>query len=253
MGPGTPSLTTVNVAWVEVGSKPMTRHMLGLGQATSNRERAAGIAVKGPARSTRGTSDTKSSSVPTPSAAVGSDPWKLSVADEPAAVTSYWWRDHASPAPGACGPSWSTRAPSKRTSIRFCAAVVPGRAAKAKASEYEAPGVVATVWLTPLTHVVFSSTDWSPSAAAPKAPRSTSMPAPHAAVGCHPGIEPKSWKGAAMTGSSKLPFTTSEPDGADARAPERPAPQRTMADTRRGSFFMGCSNLRMVGLTTPLP
>ena len=98
----------------------------------------------------------------------------------------------SSPAPGACGPSSPTAWPSKPTSIRFCAAVVPGLAAKAKASEYEAPGVVATVWLTPFTHVVFSSTDWLPSAAVPKALRSISMPEPHETVGPHPGIEPKS-------------------------------------------------------------
>ena len=65
----------------------------------------------------------------------------------------------ASPAPGARGPTWSTTEPSKRMSIWFCTAVVPGLAAKAKASEYEAPGVVATTWLTPFAHVVFSSMD----------------------------------------------------------------------------------------------
>src|SRR6185436_485468 len=146
----------------------------------------------------------------------------------------------ASPAPGARGPRLSTARPSKRTSIRFCAAVVPGLAAKAKASEYEAPGVVATTWLTPFTHVVFSSMDCLPSAAAPKAFRSISM-LPHEPVGCHPGIELKSWKDPAMTGSSKLPFTISEPDGAAARALERPAPQTTMTDTSRTSFFMGFS------------
>ena len=112
-------------------------------------------------------------------------------------------------------------------SIRFCAAVVPGLAAKAKASEYEAPGVVATTWLTPFTHVVFSSMDWLPSAAAPKAFRSISMPGPHEPVGPHPGIELKSWKDPAMTGSSKLPFTISEPDGAAAWALERPPDRQT--------------------------
>src|SRR6185369_5020161 len=210
----------------------MTRHTLELGQAMSKSVSDSGIAVNGSARSTRGTSDTKSSSVPTPSVAVGSVPWKLSVADEPVAVTSYWWRDHWSPAPGARGPRWSTARPSKRTSIRFCAAVVPGLAAKAKASEYAAPGVVATDWLTPFTHVVFSSMDWLPSAAAPKAFRSISMPGPHEPVGPQPGIELKSWKDPAMTGFSKLPFTISEPDGAPAAwALERPPNRQTNSRT----------------------
>jgi len=119
--------------------------------------------------------------------------------------------------------------------------VVPGLAAKAKASEYEAPGVVATPWLTPFTHVVFSSMDCLPSAAAPKAPRSISMPGPHEPVGCHPGIELKSWKDPAMTGSPKLPFMISVPDGAAAQALERSAPQTSMTDTSRESFFMGRS------------
>jgi hypothetical protein len=48
---------------------------------------------------------------------------------------------------------------------------------------------------------------------------------PHEPVGCHPGIALKSWKDPAMTGSSKLPFTISEPDGAAAWALERLAPR----------------------------
>ena len=131
--------------------------------------------------------------------------------------------------------------------------MVPGLAAKAKASEYEAPGVVATAWRTPFTHVVFSSTNWLPSAAAPKELRSISMPEPHETVGPHPGIEPKSWKGPAMTGSSKLPFTISEPDGAPAaQALERLAAQTIRTDTSRGSFFIGCSILEIKLVTIPL-
>jgi hypothetical protein len=38
----------------------------------------------------------------------------------------------------------------------------------------------------------------------------------------------------------------SEPAGTAAWALERPASQTTMANTRRGSFFMGCSILKMV-------
>ncbi len=66
------------------------------------------------------------------------------MADAPEAVTSYWWMFHARSGPGG---AWSVSMvwPSKRTTISFCPAVVPGRAAKAKDSEYEAPGVVATV------------------------------------------------------------------------------------------------------------
>src|SRR6185295_13321449 len=79
VGPGIPSVMTVTVP----GPKPVTMHTLGLGQTTFCRRTDAGISVKGSARSTRGTSDTKSSSVPTASPAVGSVPWKLSVADEP--------------------------------------------------------------------------------------------------------------------------------------------------------------------------
>ncbi len=56
-----------------------------------------------------------------------------------------------------------------------------------------------------------------------------------------------------MTGSSKLPFTISEPDGAAARALARPAPQTTMADTSKGSFFMGCSILKRVDYPSLVP
>src|SRR6185369_6444143 len=68
----------------------------------------------------------------------------------------------------------------------------------------------------------------------------STLPGPHEPVGCHPGIELKSLKDPAMTGSSKLPFTISEPDGAAAWALERPTPRTNvwaMIENRYAGFM----------------